>query len=245
MADRAPRQAPWFRTYLWGPQKHDPAHAFGSADFRRHFRDVLVGDRQGRRYAIAMFSLITIIVVALTLALPGFERSFAFLLPIYFIAFNAAEYLLHRFPMHHRMKGMELVFEHVTVHHNFYADDHYYYESPRDFYAVVLPFHVFLSLSVAIWSGACIAYVVAGAGHALFFAWVGYSYYLLYELLHFCYHTNEHSLVRTLPFIDRLSRAHRLHHRTSLMTRYNFNITFPIFDRLCKTSYRAGETGST
>ena len=67
---------------------------------------------------------------------------------------------------------------------------------------------------------------------------VGYSYYLLYEALHFSYHTRAGGLLKRIPFVDYLSRGHLYHHRIGLMSRYNFNITFPIFDKIFRTQYK-------
>ena len=58
-----------------------------------------------------------------------------------------------------------------------------------------------------------------------------------YELFHFAYHVDPQSWLGRLPLIYRLRRNHVLHHDKALMTRYNFNITYPICDRLFGTLY--------
>jgi sterol desaturase/sphingolipid hydroxylase (fatty acid hydroxylase superfamily) len=47
-----------------------------------------------------------------------------------------------------------------------------------------------------------------------------------------------HSWVGRLPFMDRLRKHHIRHHDRHLMTRYNFNITYPICDHIFGTVYK-------
>ena len=63
-------------------------------------------------------------------------------------------------------------------------------------------------------------------------------YSLNYELLHFAYHMDSQSWIGRLQFIRRSRKHHIIHHDRSLMTRYNFNITYPICDALFGTLYR-------
>jgi sterol desaturase/sphingolipid hydroxylase (fatty acid hydroxylase superfamily) len=64
------------------------------------------------------------------------------------------------------------------------------------------------------------------------------SYFLTYEALHFAYHLHPESWVGRLPLMDVLRRHHTRHHDPKLMGLYNFNITFPICDRVFGTSWR-------
>lgn len=65
--------------------------------------------------------------------------------------------------------------------------------------------------------------------------------YLNYELLHFCYHLDEHHWGARLPFMARPRRFHTVHHNRRLMSRYNFNITYPIGDALFGTIHGGSE----
>ena len=73
---------------------------------------------------------------------------------------------------------------------------------------------------------------------ALLFIATVFSYYLNYEWLHFAYHLPETHFVAKLPFISTLRKLHHTHHDTQLMTKYNFNITYPIFDVIFGTYYK-------
>lgn len=208
---------------------------FGSAQYRQHFREQVTGRIPGPAYALLVLVLLVVIITALALLIPKYEPYFLVLLPAYFLFVNWLEYLLHRYPMHRKTRGMEVVYEHVTIHHNFYANEYFYFEEPRDYYAAILPWYIFIGLTVVIAAVSGMIYLFFGMSNALFFALVAYSYYLLYEILHFSYHTSEKSWVKKLPFINHLARRHIVHHRTSAMAHYNFNITFPIFDRVYGT----------
>lgn len=215
---------------------------FGSQQYRDHFRATTVdrvgGRLGGKLYALVNLAVLLTILTALVVAMPAWPAHFLLLLPAYFLFINGLEYALHRFPMHRKMKGAEMVYEHVTIHHNFYCDRNFYFEEPRDFYAAILPYYIFIGLSVVIAVASGLVYLIGGLDDAMFFALCGYGYYLLYELLHFSYHAGENAFVKKLPFIRKFSRAHILHHQAKLMAHYNFNITFPIWDWLLGTSYK-------
>jgi sterol desaturase/sphingolipid hydroxylase (fatty acid hydroxylase superfamily) len=68
---------------------------------------------------------------------------------------------------------------------------------------------------------------------ALFVA-TGCAYFLLYEWLHLAFHLESSRLVR-LPFVRFLAEHHSRHHDTAAMSKWNFNITFPVTDLLLGT----------
>ncbi|MBT8064765.1 MAG: fatty acid hydroxylase family protein, partial [Gammaproteobacteria bacterium] len=65
----------------------------------------------------------------------------------------------------------------------------------------------------------------------------GTAYYLNYEWLHLAYHCDPRSRIGRIPGIQALRRLHLRHHDPRLMTRYNFNITYPIGDWLFRTRF--------
>jgi len=221
-----------------GEQGGKARFPFGSQQFRDHFREHETGRLGGPLYALANLTLLLAIMGGIAWSIGQWHGYFLLLLPLYFLFVNGVEYVLHRFPMHRKMPGAQVVYEHVTIHHNFFADQVFYFEDTRDYYAAILPFYIFIGLTVVICGTAGLVYLVAGLDNALFFALVGYGYYLLYELLHFSYHTPDTSFVKRLPFVRSLARQHILHHQVKLMAHYNFNITFPIFDVIMGTMYK-------
>jgi sterol desaturase/sphingolipid hydroxylase (fatty acid hydroxylase superfamily) len=81
-------------------------------------------------------------------------------------------------------------------------------------------------------------YVLLSPNIALLFVLTSAGYFLNYELLHFSYHMDERSWIGRLPFMGQLRSHHTAHHNRRLMDRYNFNITYPIFDAIFGTIYR-------
>ena len=217
---------------------------FGSDEFRQYFRSEFVerdagmeylGLRNGYAYAAVCLMPVALIVVALAASIDFISPRHLLLLPLYFLISNLVEYLVHRYPMHHRLGPRNVIYAHVTIHHNFYNNEHFYFEQHRDLMASLLPWYAFLGVSVVVAVVGGGVYLLAGLNEARFFALVAYSYYLLYEILHAAYHTPPGSLVKKLPGVSRLARTHLNHHRSANMAKWNFNITFPICDRLFGT----------
>ena len=67
------------------------------------------------------------------------------------------------------------------------------------------------------------------------FLLTGTAYFLTYEWLHFAYHQPASSWIGRNRIVVRLRRQHLVHHDPHRMTRVNFNVTFPIGDRLFDT----------
>ncbi len=220
---------------------------FATQAYRDYFRTDFIekdgasrfmGIKNGTTYMIIVFSMLTVIPLALVLLISRFYWYFILLCPVYFLICNAFEYVLHRYPMHEKMKGLGFLYEHLTVHHSFFYNDTYYYEQPRDYMAVFLPLLYFSFITLVFSMASLTVYAVAGLDNALFFAVVAYTYYLMYEVMHFSYHAKTGGFFKSIPWVEKSARLHLYHHRIDLMNKYNFNITFPIFDRLFNTIYK-------
>jgi hypothetical protein len=161
-------------------------------------------------------------------------------LPVGFLVANLAEYLGHKGPMHHRRRGLGLLFErHTGQHHAFFAHDEMAAPSSRDWKAVLFPWYVVLfflgALATPIGLG---IYAVAGANAGWLFGALAVSYFLAYEWLHLAYHQPDDSMVGRVGVVRALRRHHARHHDAQRMTRGNFNITFPICDAVFRTVLR-------
>jgi hypothetical protein len=110
--------------------------------------------------------------------------------------------------MHHKKQGMNTVYEHVTIHHNFFSNENYFYKEPRDYYAVLLPSYVFLGFLILISTVGFGIAKFAGHNEAWFFALIAFIYYWLYEVMHFAYHSRS-EYFKFLPAIDVCSQARR------------------------------------
>ena len=158
------------------------------------------------------------------------------IVPLTAVVANVVEYLAHRGPMHHRTAILAALHtRHSGRHHRFFVAEAMPFESPRDFHAVLFPPVLLLFFgAIACGLGVLVA-LVAPAGVAALFVATALGYYLLYEILHFLYHVPPHWPVARLPGVRALARLHRLHHDPRRMQDVNFNLVFPLCDRLAGT----------
>lgn len=162
------------------------------------------------------------------------------IIPLVFLYINFVEYIGHKGPMHHRKKYLEKVFiRHSMQHHRFFTKENMSFDSAQDVKAVLFPPVLLLFFFFAFTlPTALLFYFFWSFNAALLFVLTVFSYYLNYEWLHFAYHLPENHFIAKLPFISTLRKLHHTHHDIHLMTRYNFNITYPVFDILFGTLYR-------
>lgn len=211
----------------------------------QRFRDEHRAQHIGPRYRgwahFAFTSLGSLTVIATSIALVRDLRAIELAtVPATFLFANLVEYLGHRGPMHHRRRGLGLIhLRHTLQHHRFYTDAAMECESTRDFQMILFPpvLLLFFLGGVALPVGLVLSWV-ATANVALLFTATAVGYFLTYEVLHLCYHLGDRAWPGRLPFMGRLRRHHTLHHDPALMSKWNFNITFPICDRLFGTTYR-------
>ena len=162
-------------------------------------------------------------------------------LPLTFVYANLAEYWGHRGPMHHRRRGLGLIFlRHTQQHHRFFTDQAMAFQDTRDFKAVLFPpaLLVFFLLVFALPVGLLLAWL-ASTNVAWLFVLTAVGYFLNYECFHFLWHLPEQHPLLQLPGMAALRRLHLAHHHPQLMQHYNFNITYPIADWLFGSWYRA------
>ncbi len=158
--------------------------------------------------------------------------------PVAFLICNVGEYLAHRGPMHHPRRGLGLLYRrHAGQHHRFFSHESMTCASSRDFKMVLFPPVMLLFFLGGLATPIGLAlFLVAGANVAWLWVVTQMSYFVTYEWLHLAYHVRPDSLVGRLPLVSILRRHHTLHHDPRRMTRGNFNITFPICDRVFGTS---------
>jgi hypothetical protein len=208
------------------------------AAFRERCRAEVIGPRYSgaAHFLFTTFSSLALIVYFATrVRAPSALELLT--VPIAFVIANAAEYFGHRGPMHHRRRGLGLIFRrHTLEHHRFFTREAMSYEGSPDVKMVLFPPSVFFFFfgGIGLPLGA-LAWLLFGANVAWLFLATAFSYYLTYEWLHFTYHLSEDTWLGGWRVIAGLRRHHQLHHDPALMMHWNFNITFPIFDRLLGT----------
>ena len=162
-------------------------------------------------------------------------------IPLTFLYANIAEYFGHIGPMHHLRKPFGLMYQrHTKEHHVFFTDKYMEFDSSKDFKAVLFPIVLVLFffglIGIPSW---LLLYWLFSSNVAWLFSMTAVAYFLNYEWLHFAYHCSEESWLRYIPGLKKLRQLHLHHHNQKLMSRYNFNITYPIGDILFGTYYKA------
>ncbi|MDY7231448.1 sterol desaturase family protein [Hyalangium rubrum] len=212
------------------------------ARFRAEFRQ----KEPGRHYRgwghFAFTSLGSLAVITFALSRLTEVRPLEWLMvPATFLVANTAEYFGHRGPMHHRRRGLGLVYRrHTQQHHHFFTEEAMAYESSHDFRMVLFPpvLLLFFLGGIATPLGALL-FALGTPNLGWLFVATAMGYFLTYEWLHFCYHLPAGHPVARLPVMGKLRRHHEVHHDLRKMGRYHFNITFPLWDRLMGTMWRS------
>ena len=211
-----------------------------TASYRARYRAEKIGRRYSGWAHFAFTNISSLAVIGFAVAHvdhPSWKE--LLVIPISFFISNAVEYLGHRGPMHRRRRGLFIVFRrHTLEHHHFFTHELMSYEGSRDFKVVLFPpvmLLFFLSLATPI---GLVLFVLISANAGWLFVAVAIGYYLSYEWLHFAYHLPESSRLGQVTALKALRAHHQAHHNPELMGRWNFNITFPICDRLFRTCYR-------
>ena len=211
---------------------------------RKAFRDRRIGPRySGPRHLATTISISLSVALASAWMLEGVRPLEWLTIPLTFLYANLSEYLGHRGPMHHRTRFLSRLFErHSIEHHSFFTDKAASFDSSQDYKAVLFPpiLLIFFVGSFAIPVGALLYWLIS-PNVCFLFVLTAVLYFLNYELLHFAYHTDSASWPARLPFMGRLRQHHIAHHNRQLMTRYNFNITYPICDLVFGTLYRGAD----
>lgn len=165
--------------------------------------------------------------------------------PLTFLYANLAEYLGHRFAMHRPVRGLKILFErHAGQHHRFFSHQDMELESLRDLRVVLFPpvLMVFFVMAFAFPVGFALTWLFAGNVGFLFVA-TAVAYFLNYEIFHLAYHMPADSWLGRRRLVMLLRGLHTHHHDPGLMSRWNFNITYPICDAVFGSFYRTLSKG--
>ena len=189
-------------------------------------------------FAIPAVGGAAIIVFALTRihGLRPWELAFV---PVFFVASNAIEWHAHRDLLHRRTWPLGVLYKrHTPQHHAIFVADDMFLRDWRELKFVLMPAWGVLSIPIAS-SPVTILLALAGATN-LAALWVATTtgYVLLYEWLHLAYHLPAEGRIGRLRLTGWLRRHHQRHHATHLMQRWNFNVTFPLWDHVRGTVWR-------
>jgi hypothetical protein len=212
-------------------------------EWRETFRSAHIGARYSGWAHLAFTTLGSLAAIAFAASRLEDVTPLEWLLaPVFFVIANFGEYVGHRGPMHHRRRGLGLLFtRHTLWHHRFFTHEAMACDSPRDFKIMLFPpvMLLFFIGGMAVPIAALLGLLVSPNAGWLF-ATVAVAYFLTYEWLHLVYHLPADALPSRLPLVATLRKHHQVHHDPSLMADWNFNITFPIADRILGTRHRSG-----
>lgn len=163
------------------------------------------------------------------------------MIPFFLAIASLVEYITHRYILHRRIWPLTHAYtEHTLRHHSYYTEAAIEATKQREYYQVFFP----------VWGVALIQYGVnlpisillgtlytENSGYiALIF---GPLFFFVYETIHAICHFPANSKAFKIPGLWFLREHHRIHHNKSLMGKWNFNIVFPLWDWILKTTFRA------
>ena len=162
------------------------------------------------------------------------------LAPVAFLFINFAEWATHRGPMHHPGIPAILYQRHTLLHHASFTHESMAVRSHRELRIVLFPLWALLVPAGIVGIGALgIAALTTPNAARVFYA-TALGYYLLYEWCHLTYHLPDAWWITRTRMVSFMRRHHQRHHDPRVMTKKNFNVTFPIADVLLGT-YDGGE----
>jgi len=152
-------------------------------------------------------------------------------IPIAFILINAGEWQLHKDVLHRRVPLFAALYQrHALTHHVAFHHDTMAAPSPREWRWVLFPAPAFFGMVATLVPPSLLTGWLVSRNAGALVAATGVGFYLLYEWCHLSYHQPEGTWVGDLALVRVLRRHHQRHHHPALAKRYNFNVTFPIWD---------------
>ena len=158
-------------------------------------------------------------------------------IPAAFIVANFVEYIIHRWPLHHKYTGLEFMLDLHMLHHDYFDETTYSIDRYEDFGMIVFPPIVLNMLAMVVTPAFCaVVWLLLGRNMALLFYATVMGYYILMQLLHVLTHLPESHSMAHLPGIRYLWIHHNIHHTRNRMVKVNFNFIVPIADIVFGTS---------
>ncbi len=148
-----------------------------------------------------------------------------------------AVWAIHRYPLHRRIKPFGMAYKrHTLEHHKFFSHRITTWESSDDWFLVFFPF---FTIPLYWLAGAPVMFALGWLTAGLNAGWVaaamGAVWFVAYEVVHFCSHLPADHAVHRIGFMAALREHHRLHHDPKLMKDHNFNVVWPLADRVMGT----------
>lgn len=158
------------------------------------------------------------------------------IIPIVFMFSNFIEWITHKQLQHRRRRPLQMMYDtHTPVHHMVYVEEDMSYHSKKEFRLILIPAVGILGITAfALVSSFTLAYLWSPVAGWLFMLAASF-YVATAELLHLFFHLPEDNFISRSRLIALMREHHAKHHDPRLMQKYNFNITFPLFDWIMGT----------
>jgi hypothetical protein len=161
-----------------------------------------------------------------------------------FLFANLFEWWVHRGPLHRPVRGLRRLYErHACSHHVAFLADSMEIRALRELRLVLFPpwlFPLFLLMNAPLLGLLALA---SGLDAGLTFLGAATAYYLVYEWLHTLHHWPRASWLGRRRVVGWLRRHHQAHHDPRLMTKGNWNVSFPLADWALGTTLPAPGAG--
>ncbi|NUQ77442.1 MAG: sterol desaturase family protein [Polyangiaceae bacterium] len=158
--------------------------------------------------------------------------------PITLFASFGFEWRAHKFILHKRRPLLGLLYErHELMHHVIFTYDRMAMRDKRELWLILMPAYAIVLVFAMVLPLALLLARLLGDNTALLMVITSMAFFLSYEWLHMAYHMPDESRIGRMGIIRRLREQHRRHHDPRLMKRWNFNVTFPVFDVILGTAW--------
>jgi hypothetical protein len=158
------------------------------------------------------------------------------IVPVYLVASNVIEYLMHRLLMHRPLWPRTLYRNHTLGHHRAFHHESMEIGAWRELDLVMMPWFSLLLFFAGVAPVVAVLWSALGRGVAGLFLATAVISFVTYETMHALYHFPSGVLERLRLLQNRAFRFlydhHRHHHRLTRMRWTNFNISIPLSD-LC------------
>ncbi|MEO8801644.1 MAG: sterol desaturase family protein [Polyangiaceae bacterium] len=181
-------------------------------------------------------------LVAGVLAIRGLRPVELLIVPLTILVSTGFEWRVHKKVLHkRRWPFTELYDRHTPDHHAVYHEEDMAIRSARELRLVLIPAVGVLGIVLATVPFAFVVGLVFGSNAGWLFVVTSSLFMVVYELLHLSYHLPADTFIGRQPLVHWLRRHHARHHDPRLMQRWNFNVTFPVFDYLMGTVAPEGD----
>lgn len=157
-------------------------------------------------------------------------------IPITIFLLFGFEWAVHKYVLHKKQFGLKELYEkHELMHHIIYTNTDMSMKDKKELYLILMPSYAIVLIFILLLPLIFLLTSLLSANVALLTLATALAFFLTYEWLHFCYHLPADTWLARRKTIQSLRRLHTVHHNPIHMKKWNFNVTFPIFDRILRT----------